>query len=93
MTESNSKGYSGIERRSCPFPDCDSGMLAAERAVERVFAILGIDIHNPKQVSDFQDTMRFATRLNKVMERSTFAFFAALAACLAGWIAYKFGFK
>jgi len=85
--------YTGRERRKCPYPSCTAGEVSAEHAVRRVFAILGVNIDEPKEVAAFQDTVKFAGRLNKILDRSVLAFFVALATCLAGWVAYKFGFK
>lgn len=85
---------SGRRYTTCDAPGGYSCKLAdesAEKAVEKVFAILGVDIHEPKQVSDFQDSLRFGDRLRKYGERGALVLISAVAVSLAAalWIGIK----
>jgi hypothetical protein len=70
-------------RKHCEFADA-----SAEAAVRKTFAILGVDIDSPKQVQDFQDSLRFGERLRKVADHGIFAMAApiAVAAIAALWV-------
>jgi len=68
---------------------------AAKMAVKNVFAILGIDIEDPRQVEEFRQDLRFGSKLRKAADRS---FIMAMAVgfgvlLLAAWttISAKFG--
>ena len=56
---------------------------AAEHAVKRVFAILGVDIERPESVEEFREDLRFGKRLRKVADHGTLAFFGVVAAAFA----------
>lgn len=45
--------------------DCTQANEAADAAVKKVFAILGIDIDDPKQVEEFRQDLRFAGSLRQ----------------------------
>jgi len=55
---------------------------AAESAVKKVFAILGVDIDRPESVEEFREDLRFGRKLRKVADHSMLAFFAGVAAAL-----------
>lgn len=79
------------ERRAgtCDAPPevgCGFANSAAERAVEKTFAILGVDIHSPKEVSNFQDSLRFSDRLKKYADRGFLVLAGALALAIGGAI-------
>jgi hypothetical protein len=62
---------------------------AADRAVKKVFAILGVDIDKPESVEEFRQDLRFGKKLRKAADHSLLVFFgaivaAALAALWAG---------
>lgn len=61
---------------------CELAEMAAERAVERVFAHLGVDVNNPESVASFQDDLRFGRRLRKSSEHGTLAFIALVASAI-----------
>lgn len=73
-------------------PDCQD---AADRAVKKVFAILGVDIDKPESVEDFREDLRFGKKLRRIADHSTLAFFAVIAVGAASliWIGIqtKFG--
>lgn len=56
---------------------------AAEHAVKKVFAILGVDIEHPESVEEFREDLRFGKRMRKVADHGTLAFFGVVAAAFA----------
>lgn len=56
---------------------------AAEHAVKKVFAILGVDIDRPESVEEFREDLRFGKKLRKVADHSLLALFGVLMAGLA----------
>lgn len=80
---------------SCNVPDfaqCSHAAQAAEdaadSAVRKVFAILGVDLDDPKQVEEFREDLRFGAKLRKLAEHSVLAFFGAVATAFAAavWV-------
>lgn len=53
---------------------CAQARAAADSAVKKTFAILGVDIDHPEQVESFRASLRFGDRLRKIADRS-FALF------------------
>ena len=41
---------------------------AADRAVKKVFAILGVDIDKPESVEEFREDLRFGRKLRKASD-------------------------
>ena len=56
---------------------------AAEHAVKKVFAILGVDIDRPESVEEFREDLRFGKRMRKVADHGLLAFFGVVAAAFA----------
>ena len=56
---------------------------AAEHAVKKVFAILGVDIDRPESVEEFREDLRFGKRMRKIADHGTLAFFGVVAAAFA----------
>jgi hypothetical protein len=55
--------------KDCPEnPMCQE---AADRAVKKVFAILGVDIDKPESVEEFREDLRFGKRLRKAADHGT----------------------
>ena len=46
---------------------------AAEHAVRKVFAILGVDIHKPESVEEFREDLRFGKKLRKAADHGMLA--------------------
>lgn len=46
---------------------------AADAAVKKVFAILGVDIEKPESVEDFREDLRFGRRLRKAADHGFLA--------------------
>lgn len=55
----------------------------ADRAVKKVFAILGVDIDKPESVEEFREDLRFGRRLRKVADHGMLAVIAVIAVGLA----------
>lgn len=64
-------------------PTCQD---AADRAVKKVFAILGVDIDKPESVEEFREDLRFGKKMRRWADHGTLAFIGVLAVSLAGAI-------
>jgi len=60
---------------------------AADRAVKKVFAILGVDIDKPESIEEFREDLRFGRKLRKAADHGTMAFVGTLVVglCIAAW--------
>lgn len=56
---------------------------AAEHAVKKVFAILGVDVDRPESVEEFREDLRFGKKMRKAAGHGTFAFIAVASAAFA----------
>ncbi len=56
---------------------------AADRAVKKVFAILGVDIDKPESVEEFREDLRFGKKLRKAADHGFLALMGVLAAAMA----------
>jgi len=54
----------------CTNPNCQE---AADRAVKKVFAILGVDIEKPESVEEFREDLRFGKRMRKAADHGFLA--------------------
>ena len=63
--------------------ECPQAQETADRAVKKVFAILGVDIDKPESVEEFREDLRFGKRLRKVADHSVLALFGILIAGIA----------
>lgn len=68
----------------CPIHghECPQADEAAERAVRKVFAILGVDIDVPKEVEEFRENLRFGAAMRRAADRGMLAVVGLLAAAL-----------
>lgn len=65
----------------CPSnPQCQE---IANRSVKKVFAILGVDIDDPKQVEEFREDLRFGKRLRKYADYGSMVLVGAVVLALA----------
>lgn len=71
------------QKQDCPMADD-----AAERAVKKVFAILGVDIEKPESVAEFQADLRFGKSMRNVAGKGTVAFVVLVVGVLVGLIGY-----
>lgn len=63
--------------------DSEACQTAADQAVKKVFAILGVDVDRPESVESFREDLRFGRKLRKAADRSMLAFWAVLASAVA----------
>ena len=59
---------------------------AADKAVKKVFAVLGVDINKPESVEEFREDLRFGKKLRKLADHGVFVLVALLFTGLA-WAA------
>lgn len=83
---------------SCDIEDCSDSKEAfcsmgervseesADKAVKKVFAILGVDINKPESVEEFREDLRFGKKLRKLADHGVFVLVALLFTGLA-WAA------
>ena len=76
----------------CNNPNCQE---AADRAVKKVFAILGVDIERPESVEEFREDLRFGKRMRKAADHGFLAIVGlivvGLGAVIWAGIMAKFG--
>ena len=63
--------------------ECPQAEQAADHAVRKVFAILGVDIDRPESVEEFREDLRFGKKLRRVADHSLLALFGVMMAALA----------
>lgn len=63
------------EEKHCSLPPeyCPHVKQAADEAVKKVFAILGVDIEVPKEVEEFRENLRFGASMRRAAYASLFA--------------------
>lgn len=64
-----------------------SAERAADKAVQKVFAILGVDINKPESVEEFREDLRFGKKLRKLADHGVFVLVALLFTGIA-WAAF-----
>jgi hypothetical protein len=74
----------------CNSPQCQE---AADLAVKRVFAILGVDIDHPESVEEFREDLRFGRKMRKVVDHGFFAFVGFFVVATATILFTKLGFR
>ncbi len=62
---------------------CPNAQVVADAAVKKVFAILGVDIDEPKDVAEFQDDLRFGRKLRRNTDRGIVAVWVIVATGMA----------
>ena len=82
---------------SCDIEDNDKGLCflgeriseeSADKAVKKVFAILGVDINKPESVEEFREDLRFGKKLRKLADHGVFVLVALLFTGLA-WASFE----
>lgn len=53
--------------------------MAADHAVKKVFAILGVDIDRPESVEEFREDLRFGKKMRKAADHGMLALIALMA--------------
>ena len=83
-----------MNRQQCDDQLCQD---AADKAVRKVFAILGVDIDKPESVEEFREDLRFGKRLRRASDQGMLAIIGlvsvGLAAALWTGIVAKVGGK
>lgn len=82
MPEEKQQACGGIEH-------CPQVQQAAEDAVRKVFAILGVDVDVPKEVEEFRENLRFGASMRRTADKGMITILgvvvtAMLAALWAG---------
>lgn len=59
------------EKHQCTLPPeyCPHVKEAADEAVKKVFAILGVDIDVPKEVEEFRENLRFGASMRRAADK------------------------
>jgi hypothetical protein len=60
-------------------PAKDPAGEAAEKAVERVFFLLGVDVHDAASIEEFRQDLRFGKSMRKYAEQGTAAMVKVVA--------------
>jgi len=63
--------------------ECPQAEQAADHAVRKVFAILGVDIDRPESVEEFREDLRFGKRMRKAADHGFLALMGVIAAAFA----------
>lgn len=58
---------------------CPESVVAADHAVKKVFAILGVDIDRPESVEEFREDLRFGKKMRKAADHGMLALIALMA--------------
>ena len=58
------------QRQHCNDETCQE---AADRAVKKVFAILGVDVDKPESVEEFREDLRFGKRMRRAADHGLLA--------------------
>ena len=58
---------------------CPQVQQAAEDAVRKVFAILGVDVDVPKEVEQFRENLRFGASMRRAADKGMLAIIGAIA--------------
>lgn len=66
-------------------PPCSDSTCqeAADRAVKKVFAILGVDIDKPESVEEFREDLRFGKKMRKATDQGMLALMGVIVVALA----------
>lgn len=69
------------EKQGCSgsIEHCQQVQQAAEDAVRKVFAILGVDVDVPKEVEEFRENLRFGASMRRAADKSMLAIIGAIA--------------
>ena len=83
------------QKTTCPQDNCPQAETAAEHAVRKVFAILGVDVDKPESVEEFREDLRFGRKLRRAADHGLLGIVGlivvALGAALWSGIVTKIG--
>ena len=68
------------EKQACSLPPeyCPHVKEAADEAVKKVFAILGVDVDVPKEVEQFRENLRFGASMRRAADKGMLAIIGAI---------------
>lgn len=71
----------GEKQSPCGLPPehCPHIKEAADEAVRKVFAILGVDVDVPKDVEQFRENLRFGASMRRAADKGMLAIVGAIA--------------
>lgn len=89
------------DHKACTLPaeHCPHVAQAADDAVRKVFAILGVDIGVPKDVEQFRENLRFGASMRRAADKGVAVMMAAIvgtivvASLTALWVGIVTKFK
>ena len=69
------------EKQACSLPPeyCPHIKEAADEAVKKVFAILGVDVDVPKEEEQFRENLRFGANMRRAADKGMLAIIGAIA--------------
>ena len=69
------------EKQACGLPPeyCPHVKEAADEAVKKVFAILGVDVDVPKEVEQFRENLRFGASMRRAADKGMLAIIGTIA--------------
>jgi hypothetical protein len=69
------------EKQGCSgsIEHCPQVQQAAEDAVRKVFAILGVDVDVPKEVEEFRENLRFGASMRRAADKGMLTIIGVLA--------------
>jgi isopentenyldiphosphate isomerase len=62
--------------------NCPQVAEAADAAVRKVFAILGVNVDEPKEVEEFRENLRFGATMRRAADRTGMAVVGIIATAL-----------
>lgn len=85
--------YEGDERRACykETGGCPHASEAAENAVKKVFAILGVNVDDPEKVEEFRKSLRWSDVMRRRADHGFLVIVGLIAAAVATAITSHFG--
>jgi len=88
MSRTNPQQCQSID--TCPHM-ADAAEKAADHAVKKVFAILGVDVAKPESVEEFREDLRFGKKMRRMADHGQLAMVGVfvLGICWAVWEGIK----
>lgn len=72
----------------CAIEPCVQANQAADVAVAKVFAILGVDVSDPESVEEFREDLRFGKKLRKAADKGAMAAVGVIATSITTALIY-----
>jgi hypothetical protein len=72
------------EKQACSLPPeyCPHIKEAADEAVKKVFAILGVDVDVPKEVEQFRENLRFGASMRRAADKGMLTIIGVLVTAM-----------